>query len=242
MVEVHETELTADQWSDPEGNRLPMGELTIEEDEVLDPDSLTDVKPEEDFQGYTGDEGSPLDRWYRHAAIFLWREDRHFEIICSRDSRGVVPELARMIERRKRAGTKAAAEIEEPCRRLAAAILARWPGRDPTPAWARIESEPEGSPAASLLECLAALDSPQLIGEFLGTALIKDESADPGAAIVAIGQKYGRPTFRRQLESVMQETTTGKWSGTSGCWRPSARPARGRKRAGTISARPSRRS
>jgi hypothetical protein len=208
MVEVYDTELTADHWSDPEGNRLPMGELTIEEDEVLDPDSLTNVTPEEDFQGYTGNEGSPLDRWYRHAAIFLWREDRHFEIICSRDSRGVVPELVRMIGRRKRAGAKGGEAVEDECRRLAAAIIARWPERDPTPAWARIESEPEGSPATGLLECLSELDAPQLIGRFLGTALIKDDSADPGPAIVAIGQKFGWPAFQPQLVSVMKETTT----------------------------------
>ena len=35
------------------------------------------VKP-----GYTGNAGMTLDRWYRHAAIFLWREERHFEILC----------------------------------------------------------------------------------------------------------------------------------------------------------------
>ncbi len=207
MVEVYETELTADHWSDPEGNRLPIGELTIDEDEVLDPESLTDVVPEEDFQGYTGNEGSPLDRWYRHAAIFLWHEDRHFEIICSRDSRLVVPELARMIARRKRAGAKDGADVEAQCRQLAAAIIARWPGRRPSSAWDYAEAEPEGSPAASLLESLIALDAPPLIGEFLGTALVHDDSADPGPAIVAVGQKYGWPTFRPQLLTVMKETS-----------------------------------
>ena len=57
MGEIYETWLTADHWSDPEGNRLPIGELNIEEDEVLDPESLTAVKPEEDFEGYTGNDG-----------------------------------------------------------------------------------------------------------------------------------------------------------------------------------------
>jgi hypothetical protein len=204
MVEVYDTDLTANHWSDPEGNRLPMGELTIEEDEVLDPDSLTGVKPEEDFQGYTGNEGTPLDRWYRHAAIFLWPEARHFEIICSRDSRGVVPELARMIGRRKSTGAGDRPALEAQCRRLAAAIIARWPAQE----FARSEEKIEGSPAATLLECLAALDAPELIGDFLGTALIKDVSADPSPSIVAIGQKFGWPTFQPKLVSVMKETTT----------------------------------
>ena len=74
-----------------------------------------------------------LDRWYRHAAIFLWPEKRHFEVICDRDSRAVVPELVRMIGRRKRAGSKSDAAVLEQCRELAAAIVAKWPEQKFTP-------------------------------------------------------------------------------------------------------------
>lgn len=205
MVEIFDSDLTADHWSDPEGNSLPMGELTIEEDEVLDPESLTAVKPEEEFQGYTGNEGSPLNRWYRHAAIFLWPEARHLEIICSRDSRGVVPELARLIERRNHAGEEDRAALETQCRDLAAAIVGRWP--EEGHARLRTETGSEPSPSSRLLDGLAELDEPRLIGEFLGTVPIRDVSADPGPSIVAIGQKYGWPTFRPQLASIMKETS-----------------------------------
>src|SRR5262249_10062064 len=64
------------------------------------------------------------------------------------------------------------------------------------------------SPASELLQCLAALDVPQQIGEFLGSALIRDQSADPGPSVAVVGQKYGWSTFRPQLASVMKETTT----------------------------------
>jgi hypothetical protein len=204
MVEVYDTELTADHWSDPEGNRLPMGEWTVEEDEVLDPDSLTDVTPEEDFQGYTGNEGSPLERWYRHAAVFLWPEARHFQIICSRDSRGVVPELGRMIDRRKHAKSKDRATLDAQCRELAAAIIARWPERE----FSGAPAEGEDPSAGSLLECLVTLDAPQLIGDFLGAAMNKDASADPRRSVVRVAEKFGWQTFRPQLVSVMKDTNT----------------------------------
>jgi hypothetical protein len=207
MVEIFDTELSADHWSDPEGNPLPIGELEVEEDEVLDPDSFTDVKPEEDFRGYTGNEGSPLDRWYRHAAIFLWPESRHFEIVCSRDSRGVVPELARMIERRQRAGAKDREALDAQCRELAAAIIARWPKQEY--AGVRPESESGTSPAAALLECLVALDEPRRVGQFLGSLMTQDVSADPGPMVAVVGQKYGWPTFQPELLSVMKETSAG---------------------------------
>ncbi len=203
MVEVYETSLTVDHWSDSEGNRLPIGELKVEEDEVLDPELLTKVKPEEEYEGYTGNEGNSLDRWYRHAAIVIWPEKRHFAIMCSRDSRGAVSELVRMIGRRKPAGAKGRAALEEQCRELAAAIVARWPEQR----HAGIDTETQESPAVGLLECLSALDAPQLIGDLLGSALIKDVSADPGPMIVVVGGKYGWPTFQPQLVSVMTETT-----------------------------------
>ena len=144
-----------------------------------------------------------LDRWYRHAAIVIWPETRHFEIMCSRDSRGAVPELVRMIGRRKRAGAKGRAALDAQCRALAAAIIARWPEQR----YAGIDTATQESPAIGLLECLSALDAPESIGDFLGSALIKDVSADPGPMIVVVGGKYGWPTFQPQLVSAMKGTT-----------------------------------
>ena len=107
MDEVFDTRLTAAHWSDSEGHALPIGELSVAEDEVLDPESLRKVGPEEEFEGYTGNEGMTLQRWYRHAAILLWPERRHFEIICDRDSRNVVPELKQMVGRWQRSPGRA---------------------------------------------------------------------------------------------------------------------------------------
>lgn len=66
MGKIFETTMTAAHWSESEGQGLPIGELSIDEDEVLDPDSLRDVDPEEEFEGYTGNAGMTIERWYRH--------------------------------------------------------------------------------------------------------------------------------------------------------------------------------
>ena len=124
----YETTLTADHWSDREGNRLPIGELRSRRTR-----SSTRIahgrQARRGIRGLHGQRGHTLDRWYRHAAIVLWPEGRHFEIICSRDSRGVVPELVRMIAApeagRRRTGPRP--RKTQRCLELAAAILARWP-------------------------------------------------------------------------------------------------------------------
>src|SRR5262249_54000466 len=99
MVEVFESNLTADHWVDDDGQRVRIGKLDVEPEEVVPEDSLTDVTPEEQFEGYTGNEGMTLNRWYRHAAVFLWPENRHFAILCSRGGRNAIAALDLLVKR-----------------------------------------------------------------------------------------------------------------------------------------------
>ena len=121
MGEVFETSLTAENWSDSAGQNFPIGTLSVKEDELLDPELLTEVEPEEEFEGYTGNAGMTLDRWYRHAAIILWPERKHFEVLCDDDSRNVLPVLEQMVGRWKKARRQDAeaqrAPVLESCRR-----------------------------------------------------------------------------------------------------------------------------
>ena len=201
MGEIFDSRLTAMHLIDSEGNGLPLEELSVEEDDLLDPDSLTDVEPEEEFEGYTGNEGMTLERWYRHAAIFLWPERRHFEILCDRDSREVIPVLNQMVKRWRQSGAEDAAALKAQCIDLATAILARWREHR----YARAHPQEPGP--GSLLETLAALDDPKLIRDFLGHVMVKDASVDPGKSLMAVCQTYGWGTFPQELLTVMKGTT-----------------------------------
>ena len=120
MEEVYRVQSTAEHLTDREGQGLPIGVLNVEEVELLDPKTLKDIDPEIDFEGYTGNEGMTLDRWYRHATIFLWPEASHFEILCDRDSRLVVPVLNQMVarlERVKAEGREAQGAMPPTCHR-----------------------------------------------------------------------------------------------------------------------------
>ena len=201
MGEIFETSLTAEHLIDSEGNGLPIGVLNVEEDEVLDPEALQDVTPEEEFEGYTGNAGMTLERWYRHAAIILWPERRHFEILCDRDSRSVVPVLIQMLARWRKSGREQAPVLKEQCLQLATAILAKWSENR----FAR--TFPKEPKAADLLKTLAELDDPKLIRAFLGDVMVKDVSVDPGASVSAVCEKHGWGTFQGELAAVMKGTT-----------------------------------
>jgi hypothetical protein len=203
MDEVFETSLTADHWSDSQGNRLPLGEIRVEEDELLDPDSLRDVEPEEDYEGYTGNEGMTLDRWYRHAALFVWPNRRHFEVLCGAGSEHAIESLKLLVKRWRKAGKKAAAVLRTDCLAFAAAIIETWEEKPYAP---RYYGEEQAGPCP-LLPLLALLDEPALVKAYLTGVLARDVSVEPGKALPEVCRKHGWATFQPELEAVIRGTT-----------------------------------
>lgn len=200
MIELYDTSLTMEHLRDADGSPLPIGKLNIKEEELLDPEQLRDVTPEEDYRGYTGNEGSPLERWYRHAAIVVWPESRHFHVICDRDGREILPLLDQMVGRWRKAKGNTAEAMKKQCTELATAIIAKWPEIPHRPY--RSERERNDDP----LESIAQLDDPGLIGDFLGKVMTRDVSAEHGDSVVKACEAHGWGTFRDPLVAVVEAT------------------------------------
>jgi hypothetical protein len=201
MGEVFETSLTADHWSDSQGNRLDIGSIDVKEDELLDPETVKDVEPEEEFEGYTGNAGMTLDRWYRHGAIVLWPNQRHYDILCDAGTHHAVQVLKLMVNEWQRAGRKKATAIQAECIEFAAKIIARWQENPYGRGFG------EAAERSSLLHSLAVLDEPGLIQRYFAEVIIKDAAEDPGKSLVQVCQKHGWGVFRRELEAVFHATT-----------------------------------
>jgi hypothetical protein len=201
MGEIYDTSLIAEHLSDPEGKPLPVGPLPFTEDELLDPEALQDIDPEEQVEGYTGNEGMTYDRWYRHGAIVLWPNRKQFDVLCDAGSSSAVNALGQHVERWRRAGKKEAAALRTECLDFAATIIARWQ----VGSYLRI---PFGTDQpANLFSLLAPLDEPRLISAYLSDVLTKDAAADPGPTLATVCREQGWETFRPQLESAFKGTT-----------------------------------
>ncbi len=209
MDEVFESSLTAKQWNDMEGRPIPIPSLRIDEDELLDPSAVRDVEPEEQFEGYTGNAGMTLERWYRHAAVILWPERKHFEVLCDGNGRQVVPLLKQMVDQWKKAGPRNAPAQKEQCLALASAILKTWPeSLDRYTHGYGDHSRPEQE-SDNLLRLLEILGDEQLIARYVTDVLSKDPAADPGKSLVSVCAKHGWEGFRPQLEALLQSTSAG---------------------------------
>lgn len=200
MGEVFDSSLTATNCKDRNGNGLPLEELSIDEDELLDPEVLRDVKPEEEFEGYTGNAGMTLDRWYRHAAIILWPENRYFEVLCEENPAGAIPLLKKLVGQWRKAGKKAAPELKVQCIALAKAILGHW--REKPHGYSYME-KPKTDELFGLLQ---TLDDRKLIDTYLNELMLKDTTLDPGKPLADVCQKYGWRTLEPQLRSIFKNT------------------------------------
>jgi hypothetical protein len=203
MGEVYDSSLTMEGLTASDGKRLPIDSLSFDrEEEILDPEALEGGNVEEEFEGYTGNAGMTLDRWYRHAAVVLWPDRLHFDVLCEVGSRNAVPALNSLVTQWKRASRQDAPTLRAQCLEFAGKILANW--RENPYGSSRLEEEP-----GDVMKALRELDDPRLIGSFLGTVLPKDASVDPGTSLAAVCQKHGWPTFRPELEAVFKATTRG---------------------------------
>jgi hypothetical protein len=128
MGEVFDETLTAGNFSDAEGNQLSYGEIPLQDAEILSKHPIREGQPdEEDFEGFTGNAGMTLERWYHRAALVIWPAKYRFDLLCDAGVFSAVGGLEQMVRCWKEAKPKEADIQKEPCLEFAGRIIARWP-------------------------------------------------------------------------------------------------------------------
>jgi len=89
--------------------------LHVPDSEVCATTPSADLTPcQSDYEGYMGNYGNTLDRWYRRAAVVVWPRDRAFAARAEAGSQWALSELRTRIETGDLEGARAAAESLAP--------------------------------------------------------------------------------------------------------------------------------
>ena len=195
MGEIIDTSLTASHWSDRHGNAHQLGEIQVDDDEVVSGDPLDDGEPsEEDFEDYTGNAGMTLERWYHRAAIVIWPRDRHFAVLCGAGTEAAVGGLEAMVKA-LRQGSKAQREAtRRDCLQFAGAIIDGW--QSPGTRWIGNDDK-FGRSLFSKLLC--RLDDPGLMRRFLSEIVPGDGGAELHRDFAKLGRRHGLRAFEAEL-------------------------------------------
>jgi predicted 2-oxoglutarate/Fe(II)-dependent dioxygenase YbiX len=115
VQELIDSEVTLTHWTGPEGTRLEETSLSVDGDEVCASTPTGDLAPySSEYEGYMGNWGNTLDRWYHRAAVAVWPRDQAFANRAETSPAWALDELAAMASAGDVPGVRAAAATLAP--------------------------------------------------------------------------------------------------------------------------------
>lgn len=103
LVDLFESSIELRHWIGPSGGRVEAISSDVSEDEVCYTKASVEFEPfASEHEGYTGNAGNTVDRWYHRAAVVLWPRARTFVIRAKAAPAWAVREIARALGRRAR--------------------------------------------------------------------------------------------------------------------------------------------
>lgn len=104
----------------PDGKTMDMSDLMIHEHEVFSTKPMDAFKPfESEYEGYMGNYGNTMDRWYHRAAIILWRKIDHYLMLLECNPKEFLRAIMPLAKKKKE---------RENVQRIVAHILPSWRG------------------------------------------------------------------------------------------------------------------
>lgn len=184
LQELIESTVHLDRWlSDPDAAATPTS-LTIFDDEVCATTPSVNLVPyASEYEGYMGNYGNTMDRWYRRAALVVWPQRLAFAVRAEASPEWALDTLAKQIRAHDIAGA-----------REAAATLA--------PFWDRSAGAAQrGGVLTKALRVARNLDDPDLATMLLAPFRIETLARGHAALAVGLVAHYGEAWARNLVEA-----------------------------------------
>ncbi len=209
MSEIFETSLTANDWSDRHGDTCRFGRMELDDDEIVTNAALDANDPnEEEFEGYTGNEGMTLARWYHRAAVLIWRREQHFSVLCGAGTEAAIGGLEAMVNALERASGVQRAARKLDCLKFAEAILDSWqPSRSNWFDDGNGETDNGETDRNVFSMLLSTLDAPDLMRRFLSEVVPNDGDIRFTREFVKFYKRHGLAGFEAELAQVIGAVT-----------------------------------
>ena len=205
MGEIFDETLTINHWSDRDGNKVSFGEMDLEEAEIV-----SDIAPDdwdvsrEDFEGFTGNAGMTLERWYHRAAVVIWPEKRTFEVLCDAGTDASIAGLKSMVLALKKVPKSAQQAQREKCLEFAKAIIKTWAEPRVRSYSASISEKTDRS---TFLVSLQTLDDPDLVRRFLTEIMSTNGDLQLDGGFTKFCKANGWQNFQESLTAIFDNAT-----------------------------------
>ncbi len=181
LIDLQDSSIVLQGWIDPKGNLEPVV-THVDPDEVIAATPSKDLQPyASEYEGYMGNYGNTMDRWYRRAAIALWPRERAFAVRAEASPAWAL----KILEERIRA--RAVPEAQA----MAATLQSFW-------VTAARHEKRRGFFAAAL-RVADGLDEPALAAFLLQPFSVEALAPAQARRFVAIVKRYGEDWTRARL-------------------------------------------
>ncbi len=129
--ESYEDEVIIEGWRNMSGTKAHLEPMTLDGSMLVSRTPLDEWKPTSfNYEGYTGNAGNTLDRWYHKSAIVVWARTHHYEVLVRMGLRGSIEAFLKMLDESLNSRTEAAADRSRgDCHDFAMAIIDAWSQR-----------------------------------------------------------------------------------------------------------------
>ncbi|WP_194924822.1 2OG-Fe(II) oxygenase [Catenulispora pinisilvae] len=174
LNDLIERTTTLSCWIDPETGRAESISLELSEDEVCSRTSTADFAPyEQQYEGYMGNYGNTLDRWYRRAAVVVFPDSLAFA-----NRAEAAPAWAmRQVAERARSGDVAGARAD------AASLESFWT--------ATVSPGPRAGVLGPALKAAHAVEDPAVAAMLLAAFRSEDLLAKHATPLSRLAKRYG---------------------------------------------------
>lgn len=195
--EVYQDELLGTEWVDEGGTRQHFPDISLNTANIIASTPVDQWKPtREEYEGYTGNEGNTLERWYHRSALCVWHHERHFEVLARASFTFALTMFSTLVAKLKKVPKKRLEEARYDCIGLAQAIIQQWPARPPH-AYSR-KALPTDL-VTSFPELLLQLDDVDTTRALLQCVGQRKTTLELGNFIEAMCRTHGCATFADEL-------------------------------------------
>ena len=190
MGEVFDRWLVLDAWAGRDGGRPSLGEIRVDDGELLPFGALDDAEPDERrLEDSTGNEGPTLEHVYRRAALVVWPREKAVEIVAGAGIDHAVAWAA------ARHASRGAADSDSD-RRILAQLVDLWPAEEEY--WRKQDR-------GALLHLLAEAGAVDLAVKFLRRVVLAKYDGSENEALAEVMRQIGAEETDAFLVSLLEE-------------------------------------
>ncbi len=199
LIELIEEEIALRHWLDREGHPVNLREAGVSEDELGWTKPTDQFKPfQTEYEGWMGNYGNTLERWYHRAAIVFWRKADHYPMLFQNNPASVIQELIHSYESGR--------ALPLPGPEIVRSLLPLWP---------KYLRRADAALLGEVLQLAGLLQDAELSQKILQPFMIKVLTPESVTLCLPLIEAYGVPWFLDILHDWSQAKDT--WDRVEPC-------------------------